>query len=434
MTTTIIQGDVRAMLATMPAESVHCCVTSPPYWGLRDYGVDGQLGLEPTPEEFIANMVDVFRGVRRVLRDDGTLWLNIGDSYAAGCMTGKRGSNSTTGYNAAQHEQTAMPPRKPPPGLKPKDLCMIPARLALALQADGWYLRSEIIWAKGVSFCDAYSGSVMPESCRDRPTSAHEKLYLLTKAPRYYYDAEAVMERRPQDSVDRCEKYGDNPSNAKFNPNRNDGGRGGSTGFCGNPAGRNLRNVWTINPQPYAAAHFATYPEALVRPCIQAGTSERGVCPECGAPWERVVERGESSWEARKDAGHDPAGYHVGDKSSQISGQTCVSGKAPSGVATGGLGWVAPSKTVGWQPSCECAPFDFVETDAAPVTLGSVLAKMAPVPATVLDPFAGSGTTLAVAAKLGRSAIGIELNPEYIELAEKRIALAKNCAETPSLL
>ena len=262
--TTLHQGDARDVLLTLADESVQTVVTSPPYWGLRDYGVNGQIGLEPTPELYVENMVSIFRDVRRVLRSDGTLWLNMGDSYAG---SGAGGGGNRKGNEHGQHNAVAKKSRPSAlPTHKPKDLVGIPWRLAFALQADGWYLRCDIIWSKP---------NPMPESVTDRPTKAHEYIFLLTKSARYYYDAEAI--REPQ---------------------------------------RNKRSVWEIPTQPYSEAHFATFPEALVRPCILAGTSEAGV---------------------------------------------------------------------------------------------------------VLDPFAGSGTTLAVATSLGRKSIGIELSDEYMEIARKRI-------------
>ena len=289
MTVQILIGDVREKLAELADESVHCVVTSPPYWGLRDYGVEGQLGLEPTPDEYIETMVAVFREVRRVMRKDATLWLNMGDSYAG----------SANGRSAADTKMLANDDRtfrdKPfgtaVGGLKPKDLCMMPARLALALQADGWWLRSEIIWAKP---------NPMPESVTDRPTSAHEKVFLLSKSVRYFYDAEAVrtpysdvsiarlsqpnfdmQTGEPKDTktgnrshrkvLENIKKRDQTPRNDGERWNENDG-RGFRTEL-----GANLRNVWHIATQPYPEAHFATFPTALVEPCIKAG------CPEGGA-------------------------------------------------------------------------------------------------------------------------------------------------------
>jgi DNA modification methylase len=252
----ILQGDCREVLKTLPDESVHCCVTSPPYWGLRSYLPNGheckslELGSESTLEDYITNMVDVFREVHRVLRRDGTLWLNLGDVYATDTKWG--GSSSNKNEAAIGDAKRTL---KRNSGLKPKDLVLLPARAALALQADGWWLRSDIIWAKP---------NPMPESVRDRPTKAHEYLFLLTKAERYFYDAEAIKEP--------CEPEAwHNPDfrrtrNFEIHPTTGNGDR--------NPRSisRNKRSVWTIATEPYRDAHFATFPTALVKPCILAGT------------------------------------------------------------------------------------------------------------------------------------------------------------------
>ena len=299
----ILHGDVLDMLKTLDSESVHCCVTSPPYWGLRDYGVDGQLGLEKTPQEYIAKMVEVFREVKRVLRKDGTLWLNIGDSYIGGGRGGK-GQCGKGSFEESRYEQgckIGLPTGKVD-GLKPKDLCLIPFRLAIALQEDGWWVRSDIIWAKP---------NPMPESVTDRPTKSHEYVFLLTKSAKYYFDQEAV--REPHLWADR-DKRADGQKH--LSKGLSESGNYATNGVCYHPNGRNVRTVWTIPTQPTREAHFATFPEALIVPCIKAG------CPEGG---------------------------------------------------------------------------------------------------TVLDPFFGSGTTGIVAKKLQRKWIGIELNAEYIKIAEKRI-------------
>ena len=253
----VLEGDALETLAGLEAGSVQCCVTSPPYWGLRDYGQPGQLGLEPTPAEYVARMVAVFAEVRRVLRDDATLWLNLGDSYAAGCMTGRQGANSTTGKNAGQGERTRLPPRKAPKGLKPKDLCGIPWRVAFALQEDGWYLRSDIVWAKP---------NPMPESITDRPTKAHEYLFMLTKKARYYYDSDAIREDgilgpHTRDRASNFKKAGEVGNHTS----------GGNSQIILDGT-RNRRSVWTIPTQPYSGAHFAVMPPALIEPCIKAGT------------------------------------------------------------------------------------------------------------------------------------------------------------------
>jgi len=257
----------------MDPGSVQCCITSPPYWGLRDYGHAGQLGLEKTPDEYVASMVAVFRDVRRVLAEDGTLWLNLGDSYASG-EVGRR-----DGGGPGRQLGTAQPKRserriKQETGLKPKDLCGIPWRVAFALQADGWFLRSDIIWSKP---------NPMPESVTDRPTKAHEYIFLLTQSARYFYDADAVREALSPVSLSQvayAERNGERTDRrAKFNiPLRNDtrgrlGASGrGSRGAAMNPAGRNKRSVWTVTTEPYPGAHFAVMPTALVKPCIRAGS------------------------------------------------------------------------------------------------------------------------------------------------------------------
>lgn len=233
MTTTILVGDCRELLKTLPDCSVQTCVTSPPYWGLRDYGHADQLGLEKTPQEYVANMVAVFREVRRVLRDDGTLWLNLGDSYLR------------------------------------KSLVGIPWMTAFALRDDGWYLRSDIIWAKP---------NPMPESVRDRPTKAHEYVFLMSKSERYRYDVDAVREPMAHPELARKQVASPNANRAgdyQAQSGRHDGGQHISgVGFRSNPdAGRNRRSVWAVTPKPFKGAHFATMPPGLVEPCILAGSA-----------------------------------------------------------------------------------------------------------------------------------------------------------------
>jgi DNA modification methylase len=307
MSVSIIQGDCREVLRTMLAESAHCCITSPPYFGLRDYGVNGQIGLEETPDAYVAELVAVFREVKRVLRDDGTLWLNLGDSYNA--YNGGAGPSSALSQGA----QTTQRPKLESgfglkvKSLKPKDLIGIPWLVAFALRADGWWLRSHIIWHKP---------NPMPESVTDRPTSAHESIFLLAKSERYYFDAEAVREQftsGPSDLkkmaegkeriggkhktlddplskasgmtnigqrrsvgnkqaasaalMDRGRAHRVNGFNERWDTSEEDGSV---------PGGRNIRNVWTIATQPFPEAHFATFPTALIEPCIKAG------CPEGG--------------------------------------------------------------------------------------------------------------------------------------------------------
>ena len=271
----ILVGDCRATLGTLPDYSVQTCVTSPPYFGLRDYGMADQIGLEQTPDAFVAELVAVFREVKRVLRDDGTLWLNLGDSYARaggwsdnsgldGLPRGESGramSNMTGAGGASQQL---------PAGLKSKDLIGIPWRVAFALQADGWYLRQDIIWHKP---------NPMPESVTDRCTKAHEYLFLLSKSERYYYDADSVMEPCSADMQMRAAKGHTRGGNGKIDASRNDSDtlRGEASKAIDVSSGRNRRSVWTVPTSPYKGAHFATFPPALIEPCILAGCPEGGV-------------------------------------------------------------------------------------------------------------------------------------------------------------
>jgi DNA modification methylase len=256
----ILLGDVRQTLPTLPDRSVQTCITSPPYFGLRDYGCDGQIGLEPTPREFVDTMVQVFREVRRVLRDDGTLWLNLGDSYAGARggtqgQTGQCADRTAAAQNVRFRAETRMPE-----GFKPKDLMGIPWRVAFALQDDGWYLRQDIIWSKP---------NPMPESVRDRCTKAHEYLFLLSKSARYYFDADAIAEPATGEAPG-------NKAPTKGGREYEDGAIEHRTAanlhHIGARDTRNKRSVWTIPTQPMREAHFATFPEALVEPCIRAGS------------------------------------------------------------------------------------------------------------------------------------------------------------------
>lgn len=306
MTVTIRHGDCREVLRTMPDQSVHCCVTSPPYFGLRDYGVAGQIGLEPTPDQFVAEMVAVFREVRRVLRDNGTLWLNLGDSYAASGRGGnpddsahqKQSSNrgSRQFFQEGIVDAGAIGRKwvKPPAGYKQKDLIGIPWLVAFALRADGWYLRQDIIWSKP---------NPMPESVQDRCTKSHEYIFLLSKSRRYHYDADAIAEGLAEASVDRlsqptiAQQQGNSRVPGKTNgsmkavakrskdgdeDSRNPGSRPHSLSEFEAKSGReypkrNKRSVWEVTTQPFSEAHFATFPPALIEPCIKAGCPAGGV-------------------------------------------------------------------------------------------------------------------------------------------------------------
>lgn len=549
----IIQHDVTRPWP-LADESVQCIITSPPYWGLRDYGAEGQLGLEPTPEAYLEKMVAVFREARRVLRKDGTLWLNMGDSYAGGKQGRDDYGDSTSTLNNAKpgsgktgnKHSTPTKQRTPPPGLKPKDLCGIPWRLALALQADGWWLRQDIIWAKG---------NPMPESCTDRNTKSHEYIFLLTKSPHYYYDNIAIRERaksenenlqylqedltgkellqkqsakrrkvwpvcrlyqnsqkkiRPeiqqnregqsecpeillfgegtkkqkglseiicynsrnkgalkditpgireeteiQKSPEEILSFGEGQDNesqegcplcqnskrtfgqetdglkkkilsCQYSMYIDIGGMGSDketiqlplcllpkrekigNGPCNTieqkrtsyereccpslpnlqrkeeqPHYRNARSVWHINTQPYAEAHFATFPEELVRRCMLAGTSERGACPDCGRAWVRVVEKKKPV--TRTVNADTPPGQTIQGNFSKERFDDPI-------VIT----------TLGWRPQCACGK--------------------EPVPCVVHDPFCGAGTTPYVALKGNRWFTAFELKQEYIDMANRRIA------------
>ena len=256
----IINGDCIEVLKGIEDSSVNCCVTSPPYWGLRDYGVDGQLGLENTPNEYVDNLVRVFREIRRVLKHDGTLWLNLGDSYAGNCS--QSSNNGRAGYGNPREKIVS----RLFDGIKPKDLIGIPWRVAFALQADGWYLRQDIIWHKP---------NPMPESVTDRCTKAHEYIFLLSKSARYYYDYEAVKEQSICYGTDARSDLG----NIRYEGKRTKDttGKNGQQSFVTINDTRNKRSVWTVSTKPFSEAHFATFPKDLIRPCIRAGCPANGI-------------------------------------------------------------------------------------------------------------------------------------------------------------
>lgn len=373
----LLLGDCIEVLRELPSGSVQMCCTSPPYYSLRDYGHNGQIGTEETPEAYVAKLVAVFDEVRRVLHPTGVLFLNLGDSYA-GSNKGVMGDGSLVGGPKQRTNKGSMlgAIHKTPTfgGIKPKDLIGIPWMVAFALRADGWWLRSEIIWAKP---------NPMPESVRDRPTKSHEQIFLLSKSRVYYYDHVAVMEPNSRDWAGSTGKMHANGSDHLTGLARGGTSQNGLFTSVPSPAGRNRRSVWTVTPKPYKGAHFATFPPDLIEPCILAGTSEHGCCAACGSPWARVVERKAATPGRNNNSLAHP-------EQLRQDGDRCG-------------GWVdMRSTTTGWAATCAC--------DANVV------------PCTVLDPFSGSATTGVVALKYGREYIGIDLNPDYMQLAHERIA------------
>lgn len=369
----IYVGECLNALRDLPDRSVQTCITSPPYFGLRDYGVEGQLGLEKTPDEYVGHLVEVFREVRRVLRDDGTLWLNLGDSYC-----------SSNGYARAEPSFQRQGRNDAPAndrdlsklheaGLKTKDLIGIPWRVAFALQADGWYLRQDIIWHKP---------SPMPESVTDRCTKSHEYIFLLSKSAKYFYDSEAIREPAVKGA-----------GGSRFDTGKTAIHQDGRSqkGDRDEDDRKNKRDVWTVPSSPYAGAHFATFPPALIEPCVLAGSSVAS-CAMCGAPYRRQVDK-----EVVFKGGSGKAGRSAEEMNE--------SGKWRNGEGAGNknikLGPSIRTKTVGFEPSCGCGALT--------------------VPSVVLDPFAGSGTTGLVALAHKRIAILCELNPEYAEIIKTRL-------------
>lgn len=538
MTVRIIVGDCREGLRSLPSDSVHCCVTSPPYWGLRDYGIpasiwggdqacvhrwgdvlrsagansvpgpngqggkngygsrnttkeagnfctecgawSGAFGLEPDYRMFVANAVDVFREVRRVLRPDGVLWVNLGDSYATGGGAGEQGAGERVGRRHTQESlggnrgrrqvgdgknpnagiPTLGPNRYPQHGLKPKDLAGIPWRVALALQDDGWWLRQDVIWAKP---------NPMPESVTDRCTKSHEYFFMLTKSERYHWDAEAIAEPLTEVSVRRLAQNTDEQHGSERamqgggkrtmkavkkksgNLQRKAASERGvpDRGFVSNQAGsvpwegdsRNKRSVWTVGTQGFDGefcracrtfftgdallalrvavaanpdgakkktrhcscgstdrwlSHFATFPPALIEPCVGSSSSEAGCCAECGAPRVRVSE---PTPEYARALGK---GYH-GHADDGGKGMMQTRGTNRQNALRDDHGISGKQMvTTGWRQTCSCA--------------GGGVA-----PCTVLDPFGGAGTTGLVADRMHRDAILIEVNADYAEMARQRI-------------
>lgn len=413
MVSSVLHGDALTVLKGLADECIHCAVTSPPYYGLRNYGVDGQIGLEETPEQYVQKLVEIFHEVKRVLRSDGTFWLNIGDSYAG---SGKGPSNSISrpcqcmsdGSLAGGAAPTSW--MKIPESCKPKDLIGIPWMLAFALRADGWYLRADIPWVKRNS---------MPSSVRDRPASSIEHVFLFSKSRTYYYDYVATMQpssesynkdKRPRgnirQTVNANSKYPDEGQFKKqdgvgsntytgFNARYEDPGTGLRfmrdsdfffrtwQGLLHNENGEPISMV--VNPRGYKGAHFACFPVQLVEPMILAGTSEKGVCPECGAPWVRVTEKGEFTCQSWGE--HPKIQEAVGG----VGATSCFKSGGTQEILT-----------TGWKPSCFCSLQD-------------------PIPAVVLDPFSGSGATGVACQWHNRDYVGIELKQDYCNLQHQRL-------------
>ena len=404
-------GDCREVLKTLPDKHFQTCITSPPYYGLRDYGtaswvggsencshigdtlgnnrnfideggrgsnkaslstgdcikcgakrVDSQIGLEETPEQFVESLVNVFREVKRVLKDDGTLWLNLGDSYSSG------GRTTTTNQSVRGDKDYGV--TRPPPveGIKPKDLFGIPWRVAFALQADGWYLRQDIIWNKP---------NPMPESVQDRCTKSHEYIFLLSKSPHYYFDNVAIKEETI--TFDNSNRDRDT---TKLN---NTPGRTKMAGLKTNQyETRNKRSVWTVNTKPYKEAHFAVFPTDLIEPCVLAGSSAK-ICSGCGKSYRREMVTTDVPDRIVRD--HMVGVIPKRDKPSRMNSKDMLS---------------LTKEDNGFVKQCNCDT-DHTEQDR------------------IIDPFGGSGTTALVADRHNRDATVIELNEEYIEIAKNRL-------------
>ena len=388
---TVVHSDALTFLRGLPSNTVNCIVTSPPYFGLRNYGMAGQLGLERTPQEFVANLVELFREARRVLRDDGTCWVNLGDSYA----NDEKWGGSTGGKHAnGLHGDTGIGRAKRETGKAPKNLMGIPWRVAFGLQDDGWILRSEIIWHKS---------NPMPESCKDRPTKAHEQVFLLAKNERYWYDADAIREPHTEATLERVKHGGRAYGHVDHQDNSGmvASGAWGKTAIDGNQTrildarGRNKRTVWTIATEPTPFAHFATFPQKLIEPMILAGCPHK-VCVVCGAPWVRQVERGEMIY---RDSGHMKPVDRV-----KIDDTDFDAWSRPNGLGATQI------------PN---AFYERIDKGFAPTCTHNAATR----PGIVLDMFMGSGTTGLVARRLGRHYMGSELNAEYVALCRKRLSV-----------
>ncbi len=470
MTVRILQGDCRQVLKTLPDCSVHAVITSPPYWGLRAYLKAGhklkkhEIGSEPTIDEHVRVLVEVFREVRRVLRDDGTLWINYGDAYNA--QSGQRKTTDSAGPKQCSNEGSVGSPSRAAKGLKPGDLIGLPWRLAFALQADGWWLRQDNVWSKPAPMPEsvngwrwekhqikvapaarAKSGTYAAESsdhahgardARDangssvftstakwvdcpgcpkcsknsglilrkgawRTTRAHEYIFQFAKSAEYFCDAEAAKEESV--GVYRT------PGSASLK-NKAAGLRSASFPAGDGATTRNPRSVWVIGPEPCSDAHFAVFPSEIPRRIITAATSEKGVCASCGSPWVRVIEKKKGTPDACRgwDTGD---GAHSVKRIEEYMGKNANNTKNEAhrrlllakakAISEGRTAddLFAGTTTIGWRPSCDCRTDQYVA-------------------ATVLDPFGGKATVGETAESLGRHSIIVELNPDYVELAKSR--------------
>lgn len=385
---TLLCGDALTLLKTLPDNAVQCCITSPPYYLLRSYLPDNhpdkplEIGLEETPAAYVARLVEVFHEVKRVLRPDGTLWLNIGDTFANDT---KYGGHPSGKHQAKLHDM--IRPRRYT-GLPAKSLIGIPWRLAFALQEDGWLLRSDVIWAKA---------NPLPESVTDRPSRAHEYLFLFVKQPHYYYDADAIREPlAPRTATTYGSRHHSQGNDALGKVKSDNWGRTVAVrrpklSEDGDIAGANKRSVWWIGSEPFAGFHYAVMPTRLVEPCVLAGSSPFA-CGSCNAPWQRVTKR-------------DPMKTRPGPKAGSYGSRTT------DGIS-GTLLTPARSTTIGWQPTCMC-----------PDTTGIGQSV-------ILDPFCGVGTVALMAARHGRAYLGIDLNADYLTLARQRLSTLQPQIET----
>lgn len=472
MTATFIQGHVLDVLKGSPDGMFQCAVTSPPYYGLRKYAGDqdivwggdsscrhvfddvvvrepnasgglgykqdtvrgshhtdygnrvrvsgqcticgawrGGLGAEPTTELYIQHLVEVFREVRRVLRADGVFWLNIGDSY--GCDGGTQVLQTID----ASHGLAGT--RLRTPTVRSLDKCLIPQRLAIALQEDGWYLRQDNIWAKSNCMPSSVNGWRWEQRNGSsglrigswRPTTSHEYVFMLTKTDNYFCDKYAVTEPLSPATLPRTLRAV-SVSHKNVNgapgqtPHSLAAPRSNGDGYSSiDPSGRNLWSVWSFPTEPYSGGHFACFPSRLPEICVKASTSEKGHCPVCGKPWVRVISKGEPLSEWKKQCGADSSGSYNGQSQKDYSDAGAQDASATKARILAGM---VERKTVAWRPSCSCQP------------------TQSPVPALVLDPFGGAGTTALVCAKLGRDSVSIDISAEYIELAKNRLDIVQS--------